>query len=81
MEASIVKIGDSKGLRLSKTILDEYQVKDKVEIILETDKIILKPIKVPRKGWEEKFKEAAENRDDQLTIDDVFDDESFEEWN
>ena len=76
MEASIIKIGNSKGLRLNKTILDKYQIKDKVEIILEKEKIILKPIKIPRKGWEEKFKEAAENGDDRLIIDDV-----FEEWN
>ena len=81
METSIIKIGNSKGLRLNKTILDKYQIKDKVEIILENDKIILKPIETPRKGWEEEFKEAAENGDDQLMIDDVFEDESFEEWN
>ena len=81
METSIIKIGNSKGLRLNKTILEKYQIKDKVEIILENDKIILKPIDKPRKGWEEKFKEAAENGDDQLLIDDVFEDESFEEWN
>ena len=81
METSIIKIGNSKGLRLNKTILDKYQIKDKVEIILENDKIILKPIETPRKGWEEEFKEAAENGDGQLMIDDVFEDESFEEWN
>ena len=81
MEASIIKIRNSRGLRLSKTILDRYQVKDRVEIILEKEKIILKPIETPRKGWEDEFKEAAENGDDRLIINDVFDDESFEEWN
>ena len=33
MEAAIIKIGNSKGLRLSKTILEKYNIKDKVEMI------------------------------------------------
>jgi len=28
MEASIIKIGNSKGLRLSKTILEKYKIKE-----------------------------------------------------
>ncbi|MGY5845995.1 hypothetical protein ACW6QP_01130 [Salegentibacter sp. HM20] len=34
-----------------------------------------------RENWEEKLREMAENNDDALLIDDVFEDESFEEWN
>jgi antitoxin MazE len=49
MEASIIKIGNSKGLRLSKTILEKYNIKDKVELILEKGQIVLKPISTPRK--------------------------------
>ena len=45
METSIIKIGNSKGLRLSKSILEKYDIKEKVEIILEEGRIILKPIK------------------------------------
>jgi antitoxin component of MazEF toxin-antitoxin module len=48
MEVSIIKIGNSKGLRLSKAIIDKYNIKDKVELILENDKIILKPLDEPR---------------------------------
>ncbi|MFO7719975.1 MAG: AbrB/MazE/SpoVT family DNA-binding domain-containing protein [Gillisia sp.] len=81
METSIIKIGNSKGLRLSKTILEKYNIKDKVELILDEDQIILRPIKEPRKDWEEQFKKMAENGDDRLLIDDVFEDENFEEWN
>ncbi|MBT0810134.1 AbrB/MazE/SpoVT family DNA-binding domain-containing protein [Litoribacter ruber] len=80
MEASIIKIGNSKGLRLSKAIIDKYNIKDKVEIILEEDKIILKPINSPRKGWGEAFKKMNERGEDQLLIDDVFESENFDEW-
>ncbi len=80
MEASIIKIGNSKGLRLSKSILEQYNIKDKVQLILEKGQIILKPIDAPRENWEEAFRLMHENTDDELLIDDVFEDESFEEW-
>ena len=80
MEISIIKIGNSKGLRLSKTLLEKYNIKDKVELILKKGYIILKPISKPRKGWENQFKKMSAEGDDQLLFDDVFDDENLEEW-
>lgn len=80
METSIIKIGNSRGLRLSKTILEKYHIKDKVELILEKEQIILRPVESIRKNWEEKFKKMAENDDDQLLMNDVFEDENFDEW-
>ena len=81
METAIIKIGNSKGLRLSKTILEKYNIKDKVEMILEKGQIILKPIDKPRKNWEKEFKKMHQNNDDKLLLDDVFEDENLEEWN
>ena len=80
MEVSIVKIGNSRGFRLSKTILEKYQIKDKVELILEKSQIIIKPVAEPRKGWDLKFKKMHENGDDKLLIGDVFEDEDMEDW-
>ena len=81
METAIIKIGNSKGLRLSKTILEKYNIKDKVELILEMGQIILKPIEVPRKNWEIAFQKMSSEKDDELLMNDVFNDENFEEWN
>lgn len=81
MEAPIIKIGNSKGLRLSKTILEKYNIKDKVELIFEEGQIILRPIASPRKNWEAEFKKMSENQDDKPLMDDVFEDENPEEWN
>ena len=81
MELSIIQIGNSKGFRLSKAIIDKYNIKDKVELIFEKGYIILKPISSPRKGWEKAFKEMNENGDDQLLFNDVFEDENLDEWN
>lgn len=80
MEASIIPIGNSKGLRLSKAILERYNIKDKVEIILEKGRIVLKPVSQPRKGWGKAFAKMHKEGDDQLLMDDVFEDENFDEW-
>jgi antitoxin MazE len=80
MELSVINIGNSKGIRLSKTILEKYSISDKVELILEKGYMILKPKAEPRKGWDKAFKKMHENGDDQLLMDDVFEDENFEEW-
>ncbi len=80
MELSIVQIGNSKGVRLPKTLIEKYNIKDKVELILEKGYLILKPIPSPRKGWEAAFKEMNEKGDDQLLFNDVFENENIEEW-
>lgn len=80
MEADIIKIGNSKGLRLSKSILERYNINDKVEVILEKGRIILKPLEKPRQNWEAAFQKMHQENDDQLLLDDIFEDETFEEW-
>lgn len=80
MEISVINIGNSKGIRLPKKILEQYQITDRVELILEEERIILKPISAPRKGWEQAFAQMHANGDDTLLINDVFADETFEEW-
>lgn len=47
MEISIIKIGNSKGFRLPKAILEKYNISDKIELIFEKEQIILKPISEP----------------------------------
>jgi len=80
MEVSIISIGNSKGLRLSKTILEKYKIKDKVELVLEQGYIILKPILTPRRNWEAAFQEMHEAGDDQLLLEDIFEEENFDDW-
>ncbi len=81
MELSIIKIGNSKGIRLKKSILERYNIKDKVELIFERGRIILKPVSKPRQGWEDAFRAMHENQDDGLLMPDVFHEDPDEEWN
>ena len=80
MEVSIIKIGNSKGIRISKTILEKYNIRDTVDLILEKGQIIIRPLSRPRKGWDKAFKQMNENGDDRLLFNDVFEDENLEEW-
>lgn len=80
MKIPVIKIGNSKGIRLSKTVLEKYEINDAVEMVLEEETILLKPIVSPRKGWDQEFGEMHSDHADELFIDDVFQDESFEEW-
>ncbi len=80
MEVSVVKIGNSRGIRFSKTIIERYHIRDTVDLILDKGQIIIKPLSKPRKGWDKAFIEMHNNGDDKLFIPDVFDGENLEEW-
>lgn len=78
MKIPVIKIGNSKGIRISKTILDKYKIREVVDLVFEEEQIIIRPIAYARAGWEEAFKEMHERGDDTLMIDDVFTDENQE---
>lgn len=80
MDIAVIPIGNSKGIRLSKTILEKYNITNKVELILEQDYMILKSKSEPRLGWDNAFKIMHDSGDDQLLIQDLFEDEDLEEW-
>jgi antitoxin MazE len=80
MEISIIKIGNSKGIRLPKTVLEKYEINETINLVMEKDCIVLRPVKEPRKGWDLAFKKMHQNEEDQLLINDVFTEEDFEEW-
>lgn len=78
MLVSVIQVGNSKGIRLSKTLLEKYHITDKVELVLEHDHIVLKPVAKARENWEEAFAEMHRNGDDILLIESVFEDENWE---
>ena len=80
MEVSIINVGNSKGILLSKTILEKYGFLDKIELIMKQDHLELLPVKPPRQDWDEAFKEMHERGEDELLFDDILDDDIIEEW-
>jgi antitoxin MazE len=76
---SLISIGKSKGIRLSKTLIEKYYIQDTIELIFEEDYIILKPKTSARAGWERAFKKMHEKGDDKIIMEDIFEDETFED--
>jgi antitoxin MazE len=66
MRARVVKIGNSQGIRIPKTLLEQTGIMDDVELDIEKDKIIIRPISNPRLGWESAFKAMSDHHDDTL---------------
>jgi antitoxin MazE len=71
MRARVIKIGNSQGLRIPKPILEQTGIRDDVEIEVEKDQIIIRPVKNVREGWDAAFKKMSENGDDEPIIDDT----------
>ncbi|MCK4763387.1 MAG: AbrB/MazE/SpoVT family DNA-binding domain-containing protein [Candidatus Aminicenantes bacterium] len=79
MEVPIVQIGNSKGIRIPQSLLKQYNLKNKVILDLEKEGLLIKPKKT-RAGWEESFKEMAQNKDDELILGDFKNTFDEEEW-
>ena len=80
MQVKIIKIGNSKGLRLNKAILEKYDFNESVELTLMDDHLEIRPSTNPREGWDKAFKQAKDDNQSELLIPDVFEDEEFPEW-
>jgi antitoxin MazE len=66
MKASIIKIGNSHGVRIPKPLLDQCGFGSEVELEVQNHSLVLTPTKQTRKDWESAFKKMAQNKDDQL---------------
>jgi antitoxin MazE len=82
MRASIVRIGNSQGIRIPKVVLEQTHLHGEVDLEVKNDKIIISPVKKPRQDWDRQFKLMAERGDDKLIDSEVVSLTSFdeEEW-
>lgn len=82
MLVSVVPIGNSKGIRLPKAILDQLNIADSLDLVVDNQQIILTPIsKTPRKDWEKAFYRMHELNEDTILVADSLNSEAFEwEW-
>ncbi len=66
MKARIVRVGNSRGVRLPKMLLDEAGLSDEVEIHAEPGRIVIESAARPRAGWSDAARRMAEGGDDAL---------------
>ncbi len=66
VRSKLVKIGNSRGIRIPRTLLEQAGLTDEVEMEVEGDKLVIHAARRPRQGWEARFAAMAQQGDDRL---------------
>ena len=53
METSLVRIGNSQGVRLPKAVIEQAGLTEHLELVVAKGAIIIRSAKRTREGWEE----------------------------
>ena len=82
MKVSIIRIGNSQGIRIPKVVLEQTHLKGEVELEVRDKQILIRAVRKPRQDWGRKFRLMAEKGDDRLLDRDVVGQTSWdeEEW-
>jgi SpoVT / AbrB like domain. len=73
-DLKVIPIGNSRGVRLPKSVLDKYAITDTVVLEEREDGILLRSKQDDRLSWEETYKEMAREREDWSDLDVMLDD-------
>jgi antitoxin MazE len=80
VRSKVVKIGNSRGIRIPRLLLEQAGLKDEVEMLVEGNNLIIHSIHSPREGWESLFAAMAEHSDDHLLDGTIPNQWDKEEW-
>jgi len=63
-KARIVRIGNSRGIRIPKILLDQAQLPDEVELLAEPGRLVVQATRRPRTGWAKAARAMSEQAHD-----------------
>lgn len=66
MKVSMIPIGNSQGIRLPKTVIEQAGLTSELELEVGDGKITLRPVGKPRQNWEEEAKACHAANEDAL---------------
>lgn len=69
MKVELVRIGNSRGIRIPKAIIEQCGLGDTVDLRVEKNCVVIAPERAPRQGWEEAFAAAGNAAEDELLLD------------
>ena len=69
MRAHLIRIGNSRGIRIPKPLLEQVGLRDTVQIRAEKGRLVIQPDKGLREGWAEAFQAMAVRGDDRGLLD------------
>ncbi len=73
-ELKLVKIGNSKGIRIPKSILQKYGFTDSIQIEEKENGILLHNSKISKLSWEDTFKAMKSEKEDWSDFDNTLQD-------
>jgi antitoxin MazE len=80
ISSQLIKIGNSQGIRIPKTILEQLDFSNGMELLVLNKQLIVRPKQTPRTNWIEQFQQMHNNTDDVLLDQDVENVFDREEW-
>lgn len=66
MKTRLVRIGNSRGIRLPKPLIVQAGLTDEVELHVRDGAIVIERASIPRAGWAQAAKQMHERDEDQL---------------
>ena len=72
MRTKIIQIGNSRGIRIPKAILEQCGLDGEVELETKGDRLIVRSASKARAGWEEAFQSMATRGDDNMLDTEAF---------
>ena len=66
MKAQIIWIGNSRGLRIPKPVLEQCGFGAEVDLEVHNGRLVVSSSRAPREGWGEAFEAMARYGDDEL---------------
>jgi antitoxin MazE len=64
MRTQLVRVGNSRGVRIPKALLEQLSITDEVEMDVQGDALVLRRGGVQREGWDAAFTAMADAGDD-----------------
>ena len=80
MRARLIRIGNSRGIRIPKPLLEQVGLRDAVQIRAEKDRLVIQPDNALRQGWAEAFRAIATRGDDRLRLEHATNAFDTKEW-
>ena len=66
IRSKIVKIGNSRGIRIPRLLLEQAGLSDEVDLVVKGNTLVIQGVQSPRQGWRAQFAAMAEQGDDRL---------------
>lgn len=82
METKLIKIGNSFGIRIPKSLIQQYELSSSIEIDPLENGILIKSKRKAREGWKEQLSMAIQSghRPDEELLEGFGDEMSDKEW-